>query len=89
MQRGQTIGFVTSCVVTQEELGQQLEKPKENTHSVTGWINDTDTCIGSASVGNAKKAGRKADSVQFIESRQCYETEKEKQKFSVKVFNWI
>ena len=28
-----------------------------------------------------EKTGRKADSVQSIENRQCYETEKEKQKF--------
>ena len=26
LQRGQTIGVVTSCVVTQEDLGQQSEK---------------------------------------------------------------
>ena len=34
LQRGQTIGFVTSCLVTQEELGQQPEKRKETRHSV-------------------------------------------------------
>ena len=45
---------------------------------VTGQINDTETRIGSASVENAKKAGWKADSVQSIEKRQCYETEEEK-----------
>ena len=63
LQRGQTIGFVTSCVVTQEELGQQPEKRKENTQSVTGQINAAETCIGGASVENVEKAGRKADSV--------------------------
>ena len=81
LQRGQTIGFVMSWVVTQEELGQQPEKRKENTHSIAGQINDKGTCIGGASVENAEKAGWKADSVQSIGSRQCYETEKEKRKF--------
>ena len=63
LQRGQTIGFVMSCVVTQEELGQQPEKRKENTQSITGRINDAETHIGGA---NAEKAGRKADSVQLL-----------------------
>ena len=36
LQRGQTIGVVTSCVVMQEELGQ---KHKENTQCVTGQSN--------------------------------------------------
>ena len=40
-----------------------------------------DTRIGGASVGNAEKASQKVDSVQSIESRQCYETEMVKQKF--------
>ena len=39
--------------------------------------NDTDTCIGGASRRDVEKAG----SVHSIESRQCYETEVEKQKF--------
>ena len=43
LQRGQTIGFVTSCILTQEEQGQRLEKCKENTQRVTGRINDTET----------------------------------------------
>ena len=79
--RGQMIGFVTSCVVTQEELGQRPEKHKENTQSVTGRINDAEARIGSADVGNTEKAGHKADSVQSIENRQFCETKKEKQKF--------
>ena len=54
---------MTSCVVTQEELGQQPKKHKENTHSIAGWINVAETRIGGASVGNAEKAGPKADSV--------------------------
>ena len=49
--------------------------------SITGQINDMETWIGGASVENAEKAGPKADSVQSIENRQCYETEEEKQKF--------
>ena len=36
-----------------------------------------DTHIGGASVGNAEKAGQKADSVQSIENRQFYETKGE------------
>ena len=66
--------------MTQEELGQQPEKCKDNTQSITGRINEADNFIGGASIGNAEKAGRKADSVQSIENRQCYETEKEKRK---------
>ena len=41
----------------------------------------TETCIGRASGGNKEKVGQKADSVQSIENRQCYETEEEKCKF--------
>ena len=62
LQRRQTIGVVTSCVMTQEELGQQPEKRKENTQCVTGRSNGAETRIGSASVGNTEKfekAGRK------------------------------
>ena len=66
LKRGQTIGLVTSCKVTQDEKGQLPEKHKEDTQSVTGQINDMDTRIGTASGGNAEKAGRKAGSVQSI-----------------------
>ena len=72
------MGLVTSCVVTQAEKRQLLEKPKENTQSVTRQSNDTDTHIGSPSGGNREKAGRKAGSVQSIENRQFYETKEEK-----------
>ena len=64
LQRGQTIGVVTSCVVKQEELGQQPEKRKENTHCVAGRRSCTETSIGSTSAVNpekVEKAGRKAD----------------------------
>ena len=70
-----------SCVVTQEELGQRPEKCKEDTLWITRRSNDAETCIGDASGGNTEKAGRKADSIQSIENRQCYETEEEKWKF--------
>ena len=80
LQRGQTIRFVTSCEVMQEELGQQPEKRKVNTHNVTGRINDVDTRKGGDIVGNTEKAGHKDDSVKSIENRQCYET-KEKRTF--------
>ena len=71
---GHTIGLVMSCVVTQDEQGQTPEVHKEDTQRVTGQSNDTDTCIGGASVGDAEKAGRKADSVQSIKNRQFNET---------------
>ena len=48
--------------MTQDELGQQPEKRKENTQCVTGRSNGAETRIGSASVGNTEKfekAGRK------------------------------
>ena len=56
-------------------------KHKEDTLSVIGWINDTETCIGCTSVENAEKAGRKADSVQSIENRWCYKTVEERHQF--------
>ena len=73
LKRRQTIGRVMSWVVTQAEQGQQLEKYKEDTQSVTGRSNDTDTRIGGTIGENAEKAGLKVGSVQSMESRQCYE----------------
>ena len=58
MQRGQTIGCVTSCVVKQEELGQQPGLHKKDKLSVNDWINDAETCVGGASRSDAEKAGR-------------------------------
>ena len=55
LQRERTVGVVTSCVVTQEELSQQPEKRKEDTQCVTGWSNDAETHIVGASVGNTEK----------------------------------
>ena len=75
--------------MTQEELGQQLEKHKEDTQCVTWQSNCAETGIGGASVGNAKKvekAGLKAEWVQTIENRKSYETEAEKRKFIRKSF---
>ena len=54
---------------------------KEDTQSVTGQSNCTDTCIGGTSVRDAEEAGRKADNVQSIENRQFYKTEEEKLQF--------
>ena len=59
----------------------------DDTQSVTGQSNDTDTCIGGASVGDAEKAGLKADSVLSIENRQFYETEEEKPQFICESFS--
>ena len=49
--------------------------------SVKGRSNDTDTCIGIASGGNAEKAGQKAGSIQSIGNRQFYKTKGEKSQF--------
>ena len=87
LKRGQTIGLVTSFVVMQAEQGQLPEKSKEDMQSVTGGSNNTDTLKGGASVGNAEKAGRKADRVQSIENRQFYETEGEKHQFNHESFS--
>ena len=43
LKRGQTIGLVMSCVVTQAEQGQAPERRKEDTQSVTGRSNDMNT----------------------------------------------
>ena len=53
---------------------------------MTGRSNDTDTCIGGASVGVGEKEGRKADSVQSIKNRQFYKTEGEKHQFICESF---
>ena len=79
LKRGQTLGLVTSCVVNQAEQCQTPEK--EDTQSVTGQSNDMNTHIGGAIGGNAEKAVRKADSVQYMEKRQFYETKGEKCQF--------
>ena len=81
LKGGQTIGLVMSCVVMQDEQGQTPEVRKEDTQSFTGQSNDTDTHIGGGSVGDAEKAGRKADSVQSIENRQFYKTKEQKHEF--------
>ena len=72
LKRGQTIGLGTSCAVTQAEQGQTPEMRKEDTQSVTGQSNDTDNRIGGTSVGDAEKAGWKADSFQSVENRKFY-----------------
>ena len=56
--------------MTQDEQGQSLEVCKEDMQSVTGKSNDKDTCKGGTSVGDAEKAGQKADSVQSKENRK-------------------
>ena len=81
LERGQRIGLVTSCIVTQDEQGQLFKKRKEDTQSFTGRSNDMDTHIGSASGKNAEKAGQRSGSVQSIENRQFYKTEGEKRQF--------
>ena len=63
LKRGQAIGLVTSCLVTQEEQGQAPAECSDATQSLTKTSNDAYTCIGVASVGDAEKAGWKADSV--------------------------
>ena len=70
----------------QAEQGQTLEMRKEDTQSITGRSNDMDTCIGGACVGDAEKAGRKADSVQSTENRQFYKTKWEKSQIILERF---
>ena len=84
LKRGQSIGVVTSC---EEEQGQLPVKFKEDTPSITERSNDMDTHIGGASVGNAEKAGQKADSVQSIEKRSFTKPKKKSVNLSVKVFS--
>ena len=86
MKRGQNIGLVTLCVVKQEEQGQTPAERSDAMQSVTGTSNDMNTRIGGDSVGNAEKAGWKADSVQSVEIRNLYKTEEEKQQFICESF---
>ena len=86
MQRGH-IGEVTSCVVKQEQLGQQPEKRKQNTHCIAGRSYWAETSIGGASAGNeekVEKAGRKADCVQNVENK-LMKPKKKSKNLSVKV----
>ena len=85
LKRGQTIGLVTSCVVTHEEQGQALVERNDATQCVLERSNDTESCIGGATVSDVEKAGRKADNVQSIENINFYETEEEKCNSHVKV----
>ena len=78
LKRGQTIGLVMSCVVTQEEQGHSLIENSDATQSVTGKSNDTENCVGGASGRRAEKEGQTANSVQSIENRNFYETEEER-----------
>ena len=66
LKRGQTVGLVTSCKVTQEEQGQTPAEPRDTTQRITGTSKDTSTCIGGGSVGDTEKSGWKADSVQSM-----------------------
>ena len=70
----------------QEKKDQAPVENSDVMQSVTGKSNDMDTCIGGASVGDAEKAGRKADSVQSIENRTFYETKEEKWQFICESF---
>ena len=56
LKRGQNIGLVTSCILTQEEQGQTPGERSDVTQSVKRMSNDMDTRIGGVSVGNAEKA---------------------------------
>ena len=51
-----------------------------------GMSNDTGTCIGGSSVGDAEEAGWKVDSVRSVENRKSYKTEEEKYQFIPKSF---
>ena len=86
LKRGQTIGLVTLCVGLQEEQSQAPSERSNAMQSVARMSNDRDTHIGSASEGDAEKAGWKADSVQSVENRQFFETEEEKLQFTCESF---
>ena len=86
LKRGQTIGLVTSCIVTQEEQGQVPVERSDATQNITRMSYDTDARIGGAGVGDEEKTGWKADSVLSIENRQSYETEEEKCQFICESF---
>ena len=64
-----------------------LAERSEAMQSVTRMSNDMDTHIGGTSIGDAEKAGWKANSVQSIENRQLYETEEEKSQLICESFN--
>ena len=66
LKRGQTIGLVTSCIVTQGKQGQTLAERSDTSQSVTGMSNDTDTHKGGAnfSVGEPGESR--------VESRPVY-----------------
>ena len=51
-----------------------------------GTSNDMGTGIGGACVGDAEKAGWKADSVQSVENRKSYKTKLEKHQFICESF---
>ena len=72
---------MTSYLIIQNEQGQTPEVHKEDTQSITGQSNGTNTHMGGDSVGDSEKAGWKADSVQSIENRQFYKTKEEKHQF--------
>ena len=59
MKRRQTIGLVTSCLVTQDELGQTPGKGFYATQSVTERSKETESHTGGANVCDAEKAGPK------------------------------
>ena len=50
--------------------GQTPAERSEATQSITGSSNDMSTSIGGTTGGDAEKAGRKADSIQFIENQR-------------------
>ena len=57
LKRGQIIGLVMSCVVTQEEQGQALVECSDTMQIVTEKSNDTETRTGGTSVSDLEKAG--------------------------------
>ena len=74
LKRGQTVGYGTSCVVTQED--QTPAGHSDAMQCVTGKNNDTGTHIEGTSVEDAEKAGWKSDNVQSVVNRQSYKTKK-------------
>ena len=72
---------IRKYIPNREITGEVLIEIIDNTiprlllpQSVTETSNETNSCIGGASVGDTEKAGWKADSVQSVENRKFYKT---------------
>ena len=73
LKQGQTIGLVTSCVVTQKEHGQALLERNDARQCVPERSNATESGKGGASVSDVRKqVGKHTVYIQSIENRNFY-----------------